>query len=93
MTGAPAELIPGFPATDDVDRFIEQLRDRSSAAGKQSRKLGDALRDIRKPKNADKIDEKADELADKIDEWVSEDELDPTVAQRALDFLDELVEG
>lgn len=91
-TTVVAELIPGFPATDDIDQFIEQLRGAKDTAGKQARKLSDELRDLVKS-DGDKIDEKADDIADKIEEWVDEDELDPTVAERALQFVDELARG
>ena len=90
-TVPPGELIPGFPDTDDVEQFIDQLRDRQSTAGKQSRKLGDGLRDILR--NDKDRDEKIQDLADDIVEWVEDDELDPTVAGRAVEFLVELGES
>lgn len=82
----PPELIPGFPATEDIDQFIDQLRDRESAAGKQSRKLGDGMRDVLKEDDEDRTKEIAD-LIEKIDEWLEKDEIDPVVAARAVDFL------
>lgn len=82
------ELIPGFPATDDIEQFIEQLRAGDSPAGKQSKKLGDGLRDILKAD--DDRDKKVEDLVEKIAEWVEKDDLDPVVADRALEFLAEL---
>ena len=82
----PAELIPGFPATDEIDVFIDQLRDRESVAGKQSRKLGDGLRSVLK-QDGDRQGDEIDRLLDKIDEWVAKEELDPAVAARAGEFL------
>ncbi|MEO6651127.1 MAG: serine/threonine-protein kinase [Ilumatobacteraceae bacterium] len=86
------ELIPGFPATDDVGQFIDQLRDPKSTAGKQSRKLGDGLRDVLKEDSEDRSKEIRD-VVENIDEWLATDEIDPTVAARAIAFLAELDTG
>ena len=69
----PGELVPGFPDTDDIDQFVEQLRDAKDTAGKQAKKL----------------EEKIDELVDEVDEWVEKEELDPVVASRAIELIDE----
>ncbi len=82
------ELIPGFRATDDVEQFIDQLRDRKSTAGKQSKKLGDGLRDV--VRADDDRDEKIEDLVDKLDEWLEKEEIDPVVAVRAVEFFAEL---
>ncbi len=86
---APPELIPGFPATDDVDEFIAQLRS-GRVAGKQSKKLGDDMRKIVAAKDDDKRANSIDALFEKIDGWVANAELDTTVAQAAVEFLDEI---
>ena len=87
-TEPPDELIPGFAATDDIEQFIDQLRAGQSPAGKQSKKLGDGLRDVLKAD--DDRDKEIDDLVEKIAEWVEKEELDPTVAARAFEFLAEL---
>lgn len=86
------ELIPGFLATDDIEQFIDQLRGPQSTAGKQSRKLGDGLSDVFKEDGEDRSKE-VRELVEKIDEWVNEEEIDPTVAARAVAFLADLGTG
>lgn len=86
-TQAPTgDLIPGFPNTDDIDQFIEQLRDGRKIVGKQSKKLGDGLREVFDG-GSDKQPEEAAKLAAKLVEWVDEDEIDPAVAAVALQFL------
>ena len=87
-TVPPDELIPGFPATDDIEQFIDQLRSWQSTAGKQSKKLGDGLRDVLKAD--DDRDKEIEDLVEKIAEWVEKDDLDPTVAARAIEFLADL---
>jgi hypothetical protein len=81
-----AEVIPGFPATNDVDQFIEQLQDGSAAAGRQSEKLGDELRKL--VDGEGNQSKRADRLADDIVEWVDDGELDPEIGAAALTFLD-----
>lgn len=87
-----AELIPGFLATDDIEQFIDQLRGPQSTAGKQSRKLGDGLRDVLEEDGEDRSKEIRDVL-EKIDEWLEKEEIDPTVAERAVAFLADLDTG
>ena len=85
----PGELVPGFPDTDDIDQFVEQLRDAKDAAGKQAKKLSDKMRDVLDEDDDDEREEKIDELVDEVDEWVEKEELDPVVASRAIELIDE----
>ncbi len=84
----PPELVPGFPDTDDIDQFIEQLRDAKDVAGKQAKKLSDKMRAI--VGDDDDVDEDIAKLIDEIDEWVEKDELDPVIAGRAVELIDQI---
>lgn len=83
---APAELVPGFPDTNDIDQFIEQLRDAKEVAGKQAKKLSDKMRVVL-DEDDDERGEKIDKLFDEIEEWVEKEELDPVIARRAVELI------
>jgi serine/threonine-protein kinase len=86
-TAAPADdLVAGFPRTDDIDQFIDQLRDGRDIVGKQSKRLGDGLRKVA-DEDADKQVDAARKLAEKLDEWIDDGDIDPVVGTAALDFL------
>ena len=88
-TAAPPldELVPGFAATDDLDRFIEQLRDAKGTAGKQAKKLGDALKKIRDEDDPDDRQGQIEKLDEQLDEWVGKGDLESAVANAAREFL------
>ena len=84
----PPELVPGFPDTDDIDQFIEQLRESRDVAGKQAKKLADKMRDVLDEDGDERADQ-IDELVDEIEEWVEQEELDPVIAGRAVELIDQ----
>lgn len=86
----PTDLVPGFADTDDLDTFVERLRDAKEVAGKQAKKLSDALRKIRDEDDPDERAARIEDLSDDLDEWVGKGELEPAVADRAREFLADL---
>ncbi len=83
---APPEVVPGFPATDDILVFIAQLREGKDVAGKQSKKLGDKLHELLEEDDEDLPDE-ARELAEELREWVEDGEIEPAIAEATLEFI------
>jgi len=88
----PVELIPGFPATDDIQQFIEQLQSGRDVVGKQSKRLGDGLEQLL-DMDPEQRAEDAEKLAMQLGGWVDKDEIDPVVAGAAYKFLTDLGAG
>ena len=88
----PVELIPGFPATDDIQQFIDQLQAGRNVVGKQSKRLGDAVQKLLDSDSEQRAKDAA-ELATQVSEWVDEGEIDPVVAAAAYKFLADLGAG
>lgn len=86
------ELIPGFPATDDIHQFIDQLLTGRDVVGKQSKRLGDALQNLL-DMNPDQRAKDAEKLVTQLGEWVDKGEIDPVVAGAAYKFLTDLGAG
>ncbi len=81
-------VIPGFPATNDPEQFIAQLRADRDIAGRNTKRLADGLdRLIDRPPKQDEVDD----FARDIEEWVDEGRLDERIAIAALGLLDGLV--
>jgi len=85
----PALLIPGFPATDDISQFIDQLREGGDVVGKQSKRLADALQKLLEMEPEQRAKD-AEKLVVQLDEWVDKGEIDPVVAGAAYEFLIDL---
>ena len=89
-TSTPAaELIPGFPATDNLQQFIDQLRAGRDVVGKQSKRLADSLQKLldMDPEPGAKD---AQKLVTQLSEWVDKGEIAPVVASAVYKFLAEL---
>lgn len=82
----PIDLIPGFPATDDIQQFIDQLRAGRDVAGKQSKRLGDELQKLL-DMDPEQRTKDAEKLATQLGEWVDKGEIDPVVAGEAYQLL------
>ncbi len=79
-------LIPGFPATDDLELFLLQIERDPDLLGQSGAELADDLRkviELRGPKQR----EAAEDLRKKLVEWVDADEIPSAIA----DALDELL--
>ena len=88
-TAAPVvdEIIPGFPRTDDLTVFLQQLQANPALVGPAGPELTDSLEKLLKEKSDRKQRDRAAELSGRIEEWVDDGQLDPTIAQALLDLL------
>ena len=80
-----AELIPGFPATDDLWVFLEQLERDPDLGGEKGDDVAEDLREVLEARGGDQRP-KARELREDLAEWVEEGEIEPAIAA-ALDAL------
>ena len=79
------EIIPGFPATDDLEVFLAQLADDPDLVGESGEELLDDLEKVL-DEGGRKQREEASELREELVEWVEDDEIHPAIAA-ALDEL------
>jgi len=78
-------VIPGFPATDDLEVFLLQTERDPDLLGESGAELADQLRDVVEQRGS-KQSKAAVELREKLVEWVEEDEIPGAIAA-ALDEL------
>jgi len=78
-------VIPGFPATDDLEVFLLQAERDPALLGESGAELADQLRDVVEQRGS-KQTKAAVELREKLVEWVEEDEIPGAIAA-ALDEL------
>ena len=78
-------VIPGFPATDDLEVFLIQAERDPALLGESGAELADQLRDVVEQRGS-KQTKAAVELREKLVEWVEEDEIPGAIAA-ALDEL------
>jgi eukaryotic-like serine/threonine-protein kinase len=72
------EVIPGFPATDDVAQFLAQVEANPSLVGPAGEELAEELAKVLEEGGRKQAD-RADELLEKLDEWAEEEELAPEI--------------
>jgi len=78
-------VIPGFPATDDLEVFLLQTERDPDLLGESGAELADQLRDVVGQRGS-KQAKAAVELRENLVEWVEEDEI-PAAIAAALDEL------
>ena len=79
-------LIPGFPATDDLEVFLLQVERDPDLLGQSGEDLADHLREVIEQRGVEQR-KAAQDLREKLAEWVDDDEIASAVA----DALDELL--
>ncbi len=80
------EIIPGFPRTDDIQVFLQQLEDNPSLVGEKGEELATQLGDVL-DQHGKKQRDAARQLREQMVTWVEDEQLDPDIA----DALDELL--
>jgi hypothetical protein len=85
VTPPVTELIPGFPTTDDIEVFLDQLRSNPDLVGESGEELLDDLEELLDERGRSQREE-ADELREELVEWVEDGEIHPAIAA-ALDEL------
>jgi serine/threonine-protein kinase len=83
---AVVTLIPGFPATDDLEVFLVQIESDPDLLGQSGAELADDLRKVIEL-SGPKQRKAAEDLRKKLVEWVDADEIPSAIA----DALDELL--
>ena len=81
-----AEIIPGFPVTEDLGTFLDQLRADPAVAGPAGGELADELARVL-DRNGRKRRDAADELVERLDAWVDDGALDPTLSAALVQLL------
>ena len=86
---APAvdEIIPGFPRTDDLQVFLQQLQANPALVGAAGPELTESLAELLAEKANKRQRERAADLGKEIIEWVEDGQLDPSIAQALVDVL------
>ncbi len=79
------EVIPGFPATDDIEVFLAQVERDPGLVGTSGEALADDLRDVIERKGV-KQRRAAEDLRSKLVVWVDDGVIHPAIAV-ALDEL------
>ena len=81
------EIIPGFPRTDDLQVFLQQLQANPALVGPAGTQLTESLGELLAEKANKQQRERASELSDQIEEWVDDGQLDPSISQSLLELL------
>ena len=81
------EIIPGFPLTDDLQVFLQQLQANPALVGPAGTQLTESLGELLAEKANKQQRERASELSDQIEEWVNDGQLDPSISQSLLELL------
>lgn len=85
-TQPPAtEILPGFPATKDLEVFLEQVERNPDLLGESGEELADDLRKVIEARGTKQRHE-AEDLRNALDEWANEGKIPPAIAE-ALDEL------
>jgi eukaryotic-like serine/threonine-protein kinase len=79
------EIIPGFPATDDIEVFLAQVEQDPESLGQSGPELADLLRTVVLARGREQRQQAAD-LRDVLDEFVEDGEIPAQIAE-ALDPL------
>ena len=91
-TQPPAtEIVPGFPATNDLEVFLEQVERNPELLGESGEDLAERLRKVIEARGAKQRHE-AEDLRNALDEWVNEGEVPPAIAEALDELLATLVE-
>ena len=80
------DIIPGFPYTDDIEIFLQQLEADPDLVGEKGEDLVEKLAELLNQNSPKKQRDQAKELREEIADWVDEADLDPAIAE-ALDKL------
>ena len=80
------DSIPGFPYTDDIEVFLQQLEANPDLVGEKGEDLVEKLAELLDQNSPKKQRDQAKELREEIADWVDEEDLDPAIAE-ALDKL------
>jgi hypothetical protein len=93
-TTAPAEptIVPGFPLTDDLAVFLDQLDDAPEVVGPAGPLLAEELREVLDKQGRRQRDH-ADALAQSVEIWVGEGTLAPEVGAVLAPLLADLSSG
>ena len=92
VTAAPAalplvgEILAGFPTTDDLQVFLEQIQSDPTLVGTAGATLADELDKVLSERSVKKQRDRARQLREHVVKWVSTSELNPAIAA-ALDLL------
>jgi hypothetical protein len=84
------DIIPGFPYTDDIEVFLEQLEDDPELVGAKGPDLVEKLADLLDERSGKKQRDKADELRKEMEQWVEDEDLDADIAEALDKLLEEL---
>jgi len=89
VTPAPVvdEIIPGFPRTNDLQVFLQQLEANPALVGPAGPQLTESLAEMLGEKANKQQRERAADLGKEITEWVEDGQLDPSIAQALVDLL------
>jgi serine/threonine-protein kinase len=88
-TTAPivAEIIPGFPLTDDLETFLSQLQQDPALVGPAGDELAEGLGRVLRENSARKRRDGAAALTGQLANWVTAQQMDPAIAQALTQLL------